>query len=158
MKKIAVEIKWTIIFFVVSLLWMLGERLSGLHDRNIEYHAIVTNLFAVVAIAVYVFALLDKRKRDYGGKMNWIQGFISGLILTLGITILTPLSQYITSALITPHYFENMIDYTVSNGLMTQEAAEAEFNMRSYIIQSSIFAPAVGLLTSAIVAIFTRKK
>lgn len=158
MKKIAVEIKWTIIFFVVSLLWMLGERLSGLHDRNIEYHAIVTNLFAVVAIAVYVFALLDKRKRDYGGKMNWIQGFISGLILTLGITILTPLSQYITSALITPHYFENMIDYMVSNGLMTQEAAEAEFNMRSYIIQSSIFAPAVGLLTSAIVAIFTRKK
>ncbi len=158
MKKIAVEIKWAVIFIIVSLLWMLGERLAGLHDRNIEYHYIVTNFFALVAIAVYVFALLDKRKRDYGGKMNWIQGFISGLILTLGITILTPLSQYITSAVITPDYFENMIEYTVSNGIMTREAAEAEFNMRSYIIQSTIFAPTVGLATSAIVAIFTRKK
>jgi len=158
MKKIAVEIKWAILFFIVQLLWMLLERLAGLHNQNIELHAIVTNFFALVAIAVYVFALLDKRKRDYDGKMNWIQGFISGLILTLGITILTPLSQYITLALISPHYFENMIEYTVSNGIMSQEAAEAEFNMRSYIIQSTIFAPAVGLVTSAVVAIFTRKK
>ena len=158
MKKITTEIKWTVIFTLVALLWMLGERLTGLHDRNIEYHYIITNFFAIVAIAIYVFALLDKRKRDFGGKMTWIQGFISGLILTLGITLLTPLSQYITNAVISPHYFENMIAYTVETGKMTQEAAEANFNMQSYIIQSSTFAPVVGLITSAIVAIFVRKK
>ena len=158
MKKFAVEIKWAVLFTIIALIWMVGERLAGLHDRNIEYHYIVTNFFAVVAIAVYVFALLDKRKRDFGGKMNWIQGFISGLIITLGVTILTPLSQYLTSAVISPAYFENMIEYTVSSGIMTQDAAEAEFNMRSYILQSVVFAPVVGIITSAIVAIFTRKK
>ncbi|WP_319480653.1 DUF4199 domain-containing protein [uncultured Draconibacterium sp.] len=158
MKKFAIEIKWTILFAVIQLIWMVGERIAGLHDENIEKHAIVTNFFALVAIAVYVVALLDKRKNDFDGKMTWIQGFISGLIITLGVTILTPLTQYLTVEVITPHYFENMIRYAVENGLQTQEEAEGYFNLRSYMIQSVIFAPLMGLVTSAIVAIFTRKK
>lgn len=158
MKKFAIEIKWAILFIVVQLVWLAGERMAGLHDKNIEKHAIVTNFFAIVAIAVYVVALLDKRKNDFNGKMNWIQGFISGLIITLGVTILTPLSQYFTVEVITPHYFQNMIDYTVENGLQTLEEAQEYFSLRSYTIQSVIFAPLMGIATSAIVAIFTRKK
>lgn len=158
MKKFAIEIKWAILFAVVQLVWMFGERLAGLHDENISKHAIATNFFAFVAIAVYVVALLDKRKNDFNGKMTWIQGFISGLIITLGVTILTPLTQYLTVEVITPHYFENMIRYVVENGLQTQEEAEGYFNLRSYMIQSVLTAPIMGLATSAIIAIFTRKK
>ena len=158
MKKIGIEIKWGILFTVIALVWMIGERVAGLHDENIEHHAKVTNFFAVVAIAVYVVALLDKRKNDFGGKMTWKQGFFTGLIITAVVTILTPLSQYITSTVISPNHFQNMISYTVDNGKMTQEAAEAYFNLKSYLIQSVIFAPLVGIVTSAIVAIFIRKK
>jgi NADH:ubiquinone oxidoreductase subunit 3 (subunit A) len=158
MKKIGIEIKWGILFVVIQLLWMLGERLAGLHDENIELHAKVTNFFALIAIIIYVVALLDKRKNDLGGKMSWKQGFISGLIITAVVTLLTPLSQYLTSAVITPNHFENMISYTVETGNKTQEAAEAYFNLKNYMIQSIIFAPVVGIVTSAIVAIFTRKK
>ena len=158
MKKLGIEIKWGILFVVIQLVWMFGEKIAGLHDENIDKHYIVTNLFAIVAIAVYVVALLDKRKNYYGGKMTWKQGFISGLFITLVVTILTPLSQYITSAIITPDYFDKMIAYTVETGKLTQEQAEANFNMKSYIIQSSIFAPVVGVVTSAIVALFVKKK
>ena len=158
MKKFAIEIKWAILFAVVLLVWMFGERLSGLHDEHIDKHAVVTNFFAIVAIAVYVVALLDKRKNDFNGKMTWIQGFISGLIITLGVTILTPLTQYLTVEVITPHYFDNMIRYAVESGLQTQEEAESYFNLQSYMIQSIIATPVMGLATSAIVAIFTRKK
>lgn len=158
MKKIGIEIKWGILFVVIQLLWMLGERVAGLHDENIEKHALVTNFFALVAIIVYVVALLDKRKNSYNGKRTWKQGFFSGLIITAVVTILTPLSQYLTSSVISPNHFENMISYTVNTGKMTQEAAEAYFNMKNYMIQSIIFAPVVGVVTSAIVAIFTRKK
>ncbi len=158
MKKIAIEIKWAVLFFVISLIWMFGERLAGLHDENIQHHYIITNFFAIVAIAIYVVALLDKRKNSYGGKMTWKQGFYSGLIITTVVTLLTPLSQYLTCAVITPHYFENMIEYSVSSGKSSREAAETYFNMKSYIIQSSIFAPVMGIVTSAVVAIFTKKK
>jgi len=158
MRKIGIEIKWGILFVIIQLLWMYGERVAGLHDENIEFHAKATNFFALVAIAVYVVALLDKRKNTYHGKMTWKQGFIAGLIITAVVTVLTPLSQYLTSSVISPNHFENMISYTVDNGIKTQEAAEAYFNLKSYMIQSIIFAPVIGIVTSAVVAIFIRKK
>jgi hypothetical protein len=36
--------------------------------------------------------------------------------------------------------------------------AEAQFNLKSYIIQSTVGALVMGIVTTAIVAIFTRKK
>jgi hypothetical protein len=158
MKKIRIEFKWALIFTAVSLAWMLLERIAGLHSTHIALHAVYTNFFAIVAIAVYVFALLDKRRNYYSGKMTYSQGFISGLIITFIVTLLTPLTQYITATLVTPDYFNNAIDYSVSQGNLTREAAEQYFSLNNYIIQSVIFAPIMGIITSAIVAIFTKTK
>jgi hypothetical protein len=158
MKKYSLEIKWGLIFVAMMLIWMVGERLAGLHDENIHLHAIYTNFIMIPAIAVYVFALLEKRRVAYNGVMTYKQGFISGLIITAVVTVISPLTQIITSLVITPEYFENVIAYTVSEGMMTEEAARAEFNLQNYIIMSAVSAPILGLVTSALVAIFTRKK
>jgi len=158
MKNLKIEIKWAIIFATMTLLWMLIEKATGLHDTHIDKHMVYTNFIAIPAIAVYVFALLDKRKNHYHEKMTYMQGFVCGLIITLIVTILSPLTQYITSTFITPDYFQNAIAYGVSTGKTTQEAAEGYFNLENYIIQGLIGAPVMGLLTTAIVAIFTRKK
>ena len=72
--------------------------------------------------------------------------------------MLSPLTQTITSLVITPEFFPNMIDYAVDKGKMSQPEAEAYFNLKSYIMQGLIGAPVMGLITTAIVAIFTRKK
>ena len=45
-----IEIKWALIFSVMGLLWMLLEKLSGLHGKYIDYHQYLTNLFAIPAI------------------------------------------------------------------------------------------------------------
>jgi len=158
MKKITTEIKWALIFVAMTLSWMLFEKLAGFHDANIDKHQIVTNFIAIPAIAVYVLALLDKRKRDYNGVMTYKKGFISGLIITAIVTILSPLTQVITSLLITPDYFKNVIEYSVSHGLKSREEAEKYFSLGSYIIQGLIGAPIMGIITTAIVAVFTMKK
>lgn len=158
MKNIKIEIKWGIIFVVMMLLWMVLEKLAGLHDNNIDKHYIFTNFVAIPAIAVYVFALLDKRKNFYNGSMSYKQGFISGLIITLIVTVISPLTQYITSTIITPDYFKNIIDYSVKENKMTREDAESYFNLSSYMVQTIIFTPVMGIITTAIVAIFTRNK
>ena len=158
MKNIKIEIKWAVIFAIMSLLWMVLEKAVGLHDAHIDKHVIYTNFIAIPAIAVYVFGLLDKRKNFYHGKMTYLQSFISGMIITAFVTVLSPLTQYITSTFITPDYFQNAIAFGVSSGKTTQEAAEAYFNLENYIIQGLIGAPIMGLLTTAIVSIFTQKK
>ncbi|MCM4150459.1 DUF4199 domain-containing protein [Arenibacter sp. N53] len=158
MKKFRIEIKWAVIFSLATLLWMAFEKSMGWHDQLIEKHAIYTNFFAVIAIAVYVLALLDKRKLDFNGKMNWKQGFISGIILSVIIALVSPLTQYITSTIITPEYFTNIIKFAVDSGKMSQEAAESYFSLKSYVIQSVFGALTMGIVTSAIVAFFVRKQ
>jgi uncharacterized membrane protein YvlD (DUF360 family) len=158
MGKFRIEIKWAIIFALATLLWMVLEKSMGWHDVLIEKHAIYTNFFAIIAIAVYVLALLDKRKVDYNGKMDWKQGFISGIILSVMIAVISPITQYITSTLITPDYFTNVINFVVDSGKMDREAAESYFNVKSYILQSLFGALTMGIVTSAIVAFFVKKQ
>lgn len=157
LKNFRTEIKWALIFVTVMLAWMLMEKIAGLHDIHIDKHAFYTNFFAIPAITVYVFALLDKRKNDYDGIMNYKQGILAGLIITLFITLLTPMTQYIISGIITPDYFTNIIEYSVQHEEMTREAAEDYFNMKSYIIQGLIGTPVMGVLTTAVTAFFTKK-
>lgn len=158
MGKYKIEIKWALIFVAMGLLWMLLERIAGLHSTHIDKHAIFTNFIAIPAIAIYVLALLDKRKNDYGGTMTYKQGFICGLIITVIVTLLSPLTQLITTTLITPDFFDNMIEYVVEQDTMSREAAENYFNTKNYIIQGLVGAPVMGLLTTAIVAFFTKKE
>ena len=152
------EVKWAFIFIVVALLWMVFEKLMGWHGENIASHMMMTNIFAVFAIAIYVFALLEKRKVHYQGTMTWKEGFLSGLMMTIIITLLSPFSQLLTHYVISPEYFPNAIAYAVASGNSTQTEAEAYFNLNSYLIQFTIGALVMGIVTSAIVAIFTRRK
>src|SRR6056297_979560 len=158
MKKLKTEIKWGFIFTGVMLLWMAFERLMGWHGENIEQHATMSMVFALFAVAIYVFALLDKRNNDLGGYMTWSQGFASGFWITLVVVILSPLAQYITHTVISPDFFSNMTDYAVESGNMTREQAESYFSMRNYLMQSAVGALGLGVVTSAVVAIFTKKK
>ncbi len=100
----------------------------------------------------------EKRRRVYGGKMTWIQGFITGVILSVFIALLSPLAQYITHNFITPKYFNNVIEYSVTNDLMTRTKANEFFNINNYILQSAFGALGLGIATAAVVAIFVRKK
>lgn len=158
MKKRLIEIKWGLIFVIMMLLWMYFEKMMGWHDEKIADHATYTNFVAIPAILVYVFALLEKRKKHYNNVMSWKQGFVSGMIITAVVVILTPFSQMVTHDLISPEYFENVSAYAVNQGQMTQQEANAYFNLQSYLWQSAVFALVIGAVTSALVAVFVRRK
>lgn len=158
MKKYATEIKWALIFCAAALAWMAFEKAMGWHGPKIEQHPYMTNIFAVVAITIYVLALRDKRQQ-LGGQMSWKQGFMSGLIIAVIVALLSPLTQWVTHTLISPEYFPNAIDYAVEvEFLESREAAEAYFNLQNYMMQSGIGAIILGVVTSAVVAFFLRTK
>ena len=159
MKSIKIEIKWALIFSVMGLVWMLLEKWSGLHDKYIDYHLYLTNLFAIPAIWVMVLALKDKKKNFYNNNIDYKQGLMSGIMLSLFIAALSPLTQWITSFVITPEYFPNVIKRSVEIGYYktTAEAAD-NFNFKNYAIQGAIAAFVMGLVTTAIAMIFIRTK
>lgn len=159
MKNLKIEIKWAIYFTLMSLLWMLLEKWSGLHGKYIDYHLYLTNLFAIPAIWFMVLALKDKKKNFYGGNMSYKQGLVSGILVSLFIALLSPLTQWITSYVITPEYFPNVIKRSVELGYYENTAAaEANFNYKNYAINSTIFAFVFGVVTTAVAMIFIRTR
>lgn len=157
MGKFKTEIKWGIIFVLTTLIWNFLEKSLGFHGENIAQHAVVSNFFMIPAFFIYVLGIREKRKKDLGGTMTFKQGFIAGMIITLVVTVFTPLTQYLVSTVITPDYFQNMIDYSVEIETYTQEEAENVFNLQSYMVQSTLLAPAIGAVTSLLVALFMKK-
>ena len=159
MSKIKIELKWAIIFTIVALVWVVLEKVSGLHGKYIDYHLYLTNLFAIPAIIVMVLALKQKKSDFYNGVMTYKQGLISGIVLSIFIALLSPLSQWITTYVITPAYFPNVIKRSVEIGYFKSTAeAEANFNYKNYALTGVMGALAMGITTTAIAMIFLRTK
>jgi len=159
MGRFRIEAKWALIFSLMTLAWMVLEKVSGLHGKYIDYQYYLTNLFAIPAIAVMVLALKDKKQNFFHGNMSYLNGLITGIVLSLFIAILSPLTQWIISYVISPEYFPNVIKRTVELGYYKSVAeAEAFFNYKNFAFQSAIGALVMGILTTAIAMIFIRTK
>ncbi|WP_188363012.1 DUF4199 domain-containing protein [Flavobacterium orientale] len=158
MKKFTIEIKWAIVFTLAVIAWAILEKTLGYYDQKIASHASFSFLFALVAFALYFFAIYDKKKHFFMGSMEWRQGFISGCVLTVFITLLTPLSQYIIHTAIAPEFFGNYILHTVEKEIMIEESAQSYYNLTSFITQTVFFALSVGIVTAAIVSFFLKNK
>ena len=158
MKNFRLELKWAVIYTLTLLLWMVFELLMGWHDEHIDMHHIYTMLFYIPSIILYYFALSDKRNNFYGGIITFKQAFLSGLILSVFIALLAAPAQYITSTYITPQYFDNVIAYAVESGKIAPDEAASFFNLKSYMIQSVAGSLAFGLVLSALVAFFVKRK
>ena len=158
MHNYKLEIKWGVLFTLITLLWILFERMMGWHSANIEEHASGSLFFALPAIAVYIAALLDKRKNEFDGVMTWKQGLMTGFYVTVVVVLLNPVAQVLIHTVLSPDYLQNMADYSVASGNMEREDAEAYFSLTNYIIQGIVGAFFMGVVTSALVAVFTRKK
>ena len=44
-------------------------------------------VIVIISIAVYVFALINKRKSDYNGIMSYKQGVMAGIIITIFVIL-----------------------------------------------------------------------
>ncbi|CAH0998790.1 hypothetical protein LEM8419_00125 [Neolewinella maritima] len=157
MHKYRIEIKWALIFVAMTLVWVGLERAVGLHGPHIDRHVVFTNFIALPAVAIYVLALIDKRRHYYSGRMTYRQGFLTGAVITGIIVFLSPLTQWLVQRVISPDYFPNMIAYAVEAGHASRVDAEANFQLGSYILQAAVGSLVLGLMTTAVVAWFTRR-
>lgn len=158
MKKITIEIKWGILYSIATLVWMIIENSVGLHDEHINKQALYTNLFGLIAILIYTLSIREKKYLYFKGEMTWQQGFISGVVLSLVISLISPIVQYITYTFISPNFFTNYINYAVANKIQTQAQAEVYFSIKSYMIQSVFGGFSMGIIIAAIVALFLKTK
>lgn len=151
------EIKWGLIFSLVSLLWVVGECLAGLHGRYIDRQQILTNLFFFPAVLMMYLAVREKRQL-LGGRITFTAALTCGVAVSVVVAILSPPIQFIFYTWINPHFFEKLIEYSVGSGKMTAELATRHFNLQNYMLMSSMGAMAAGVPTSLVLAFLMRSR
>jgi hypothetical protein len=150
-------IKWMAVLWVLTLGWMYFERAMGWHGTLIHQHALYTNVYDLIFIVVFFLALLETKKKQ-GGIMDWIDGFWTGMIITLGMVIMSPLTQILTHKVISPEFFPNIIRYAVESGFLQAEQAEAQFNLEAYMVSNAVGTLLLGTITSAVVALVLKTR
>jgi ribulose kinase len=90
--------------------------------------------------------------------MTWKQGFLSGVVVAITVSVLSPVVQYVSYTYISPEFFANIIKYAVDHKVQTQTQAESYFNLRSYITQGIFSSLSMGVIAAAIVAQFLKTK
>lgn len=102
--------------------------------------------------------LIDPRKTPtIGGTITFKQAFVCGLLTTVVVALLAPPSQWLTFKFITPHFFENAINYSVAHGQKLADA-QAFFNTQNYLRVGIVGALVMGAITSLILAALMRTK
>lgn len=155
--KIGTELRWAVLFAIMMIAWMAMEKVTGLHGPRIEQHAVYTNFVAIPAILIYVFALINKRQRDLGGYMTYVQGLRTGIIITMLYAPMSVGVVYLSTQVISPEFFPNVTAYVIKTNAMKPEAAATYFQLNNYMISAFLGSLIMGAITSAIVALFVRK-
>jgi len=158
MKTFAIEIKWGIRYIFFYLGWVFLEKYTGVYDENIGNYFLYSLLFYVFAFLIYILAIKEKKEHFFANKMEWKQGCISGIFLTIVISLLMPLAQIAIHKGIAPEFFPNMIAKSLQSKNADPEAIKSYFNLMSYMWQSIFTTLSVGFVYSAIVARFLRTK
>ena len=142
----------------MTLLWMLGEKIGGLYSYNIAMHDSITNFIIIPSAFIYFLALREKKKQDYNGRMTYAHILISGIILSLIISLLSPVAQYITTTFIGPEYFGNAIKYAVATKQASLAEAQDYFTLETYLYQGLFWGPIIGFLLTMVIGLFLKPR
>ena len=130
----------------------------GWQDNRIEGLWWLTLLFGPFAVLLYLLALREKRRRVYDGNMTWTQGLVSGIIISVFVALLSPLTEYVAYNFFTPDNFNTIGEASVTNKLITNTKMNDVFNINNYRWQSAFGLLGLGIINSVITAFFVRKK
>lgn len=153
-KDYRVEIKWAIYYSIFLLIWFVIEKIFGLHDERIALQQNVSFFILIPTVAFYVLEMVNKRKQFYSGRMTYFQGFITGIIYTVCIMILTPLVQFICYFIISPGYFKNLVDYSLSTGVYNNVQAAQQFTLGNFLFINEVFIMLTGVVFAAFIPLF----
>ncbi len=152
------EIRFAVLMSLLMLLWLSLEFMVGLHNAYIPYHPYVTMLSLFIPIVCSRMVLLEKTEQ-LNGKIDFKQGFKTGLTVVLFAAVLSIPVQLTFHYLINPDFFDDMRAYSIKRAMMlgldvvkAKADAVSFFNLTSYLLQSFFGTLIFGSLIAAVMA------
>jgi len=151
------EIKFAFLYVIASFIWSCLEYLTGLESTHINLHPyFVTPFYVLLTAVIYVLAIREKRA-NHGGSISFSKALVTGIILSVFILALNPISFYVFNRFINPNFFKDFGEYKVRTGNMTKDAAEAYYNFYNLLIRGSIYRLVMGIVATLLTSWLIKK-
>ena len=157
MKNLKTEVKWAVVYVIMTMVWSLLGKVLGFHDSRIDQGIIFNTLIIIPSVIIYVLSMREKKLRYYHGQISYRQSFISGLILTGFVTVLGPVYPVFTN-IISPDLFEDSIRFVVTSNQMSEADAAKQFTLSSFVVQGIFGSIMFGVVYSVVISIFLKSK
>ncbi len=155
LKNLTTEIRWAFIFSALTILWMAIEKSLGYHGENIAGYHKFTFLFIPVTFLIYFLALRNTRN-NRGGITTYKESLVSGMLISIFIAILAPVTQMIIHNYVTPDFLSNLSHYAVSVDGIDADEADSFFTVSNYMKQTAIRAPITGTVITLLLSLIIR--
>lgn len=153
MNKYSVEIKWSLIFGVLYLLWMIVEKTLGFHSVKAVQEPLFNLLFIPISFIIYFLALKEKKKVVFNNSIEWKEGFASGIVLTFLATVISTTVVYFTFSFISSTFFETAISISKN-----KEVAQFNFNLPVFVKNNIFDKLSFGVVFTAIISYIIKSK
>lgn len=154
-----IEFKWALIFSILSIMWMVLEKILGLHNEYLLYQPYFTSLSLIPLCVIFVLALKERNVKDFEGEVSFRNAFISLFKLSFLITILSPIFYFFIFKYITPNYVKNLIFLSVEKGSYSSSVeAKASINTQMLLVINALKTFGFGLGLSFLISFFVSKK
>ncbi|SHJ64465.1 DUF4199 domain-containing protein [Flavobacterium haoranii] len=153
MNKYSVEIKWSLWYAAIYLLWMFLEKSLGFHSTKVVYESLFNLLFVFVAVIIYYFQIKEKKEKIFEGNINWKQATTSGIIASFFIALTSSLIVYITFTYLSPDFFE-----LAKRASSNKEIADFQYNIGVFVKNNIFDKLSFGVVIAAIVSYFLKNK
>ncbi len=148
------ELKWATIMSVVLLIWLVSLKYMGYQEgEKIGDYPIIASIYFIPLFGLFFLAVKErkqgKRNRGFITKRD---AFLTGLIATLFLMVLSPVVMLIFNFLINPDFISNQVIYYSEHGMPLPEAKNT-YTIWSMIFNSIMMSMLAGGLFSAIIAL-----
>lgn len=133
-RSFCLEFKWAAVCVVGMLLWVLVERLVGLHHERLQGLPEVRQAMMGLFVFCHIACLYEKRKRHYRGAMRYWDGMVCCLALTILVLVALGPATYLMYSAISPDLLFNLTQYEIANGEFTYQEVLQRNALASHVI------------------------
>ena len=102
--------RWGIATGVLSVIWLIGEYIIGLHGPLVKYHPLISMFAYIIPIVCLPLGMKSVRNLELNGYANYTQLVRIGVFISAVSLIVAIVGQLLYNGIINPAYFEFMID------------------------------------------------
>jgi len=148
------------------MVWLFLSYYLGMHDEGIVMLQLMTMIAVLISVIGFLMALRALTRKF--PETEYLEGIRSGAIIAGISALFAALAQFIYFQWINPERTQQMVEliraYYLESGLSENEAnqfaegAETTYGMVSYMIQGALGALLIGMISTAIMMLFLRRR